>query len=169
MCIRDSSHAAPIIAALQQHDLPFLGRDLEKIQHSASVMDLLSLCRWLSNPADEVAALALLRAPFCGLLLSEIYALIEDQARPLSLRKILLRASDLLDADAAIRAGSLEAALDWAESRRDRLSLRIWVEQIWLQLQAASTLSMQGRADAMSFFDLLALSLIHISEPTRPY
>ena len=50
----------------------------------------------------------------------------------------------------------MEAALDWAESRRDRLSLRIWVEQIWLQLQAASTLSMQGRADAMSFFDLLA-------------
>ena len=154
--IRARSHAAPIIAALQQHDLPFLGRDLEKIQHSASVMDLLSLCRWLSNPADEVAALALLRAPFCGLLLSEIYALIEDQPRPLSLRKILRRASDLLDADAAIRAGSLEAALDWAESRRDRLSLRIWVEQIWLQLQAASTLSMQGRADAMSFFDLLA-------------
>ncbi|MDG1064580.1 MAG: UvrD-helicase domain-containing protein [Luminiphilus sp.] len=154
--MRARSHAAPIIAALQQHDLPFLGRDLEKIQHSAAVMDLLSLCRWLSNPADEVAALALLRAPFCGVLLSEIYPLIEDQPRPFSLRSVLRRAAEQLDANGATRAGSLEAALDWAETRRDRLSLRVWVEQTWLQLHGASTLSKQGIADAMSFFDLLA-------------
>lgn len=154
--IRARSHAAPIIAALQHHEVPFLGRDLKKIQHSAAVMDLLSLCRWLANPADEIAALALLRAPFCGLGLSDIYRLIEDQSRPFSLRKILGQAADLLDTNAAARAGSLQAALDWAETRRDRLSLRVWVEQIWLQLQAASTLTAQGRADATSFFDLLA-------------
>ena len=153
--MRARSHAAPIIAALQQNDVPFLGRDLEKIQHSAAVMDLLSLCRWLANPADEVAALALLRAPFCGLTLSDIYRLLEDEPRPFSLRKALRRATELLNPDAATRAGALDAALDWAETRRDRLSLRVWIEQIWLQLQAASTLSTQGRADAMRFFDLL--------------
>ena len=154
--LRARSHAAPIIAALQQQKVPFLGRDLEKIEHSAAVMDLLSLCRWLANPADEVAALALLRAPFCGLLLSEIYQLIEDQPRPFSLRAILRRAPGLLDTLAVKRAGSLQAALDWAETRRDRLSLRVWVEQIWLKLQAPSTLSIQGRDDATRFFDLLA-------------
>lgn len=154
--MRARSHAAPIIAALQQNDVPFLGRDLEKIQHSAAVMDLLSLCRWLANPADEVAALALLRAPFCGLPLSDIYRLLEDEPRPFSLRKALRRATELLDSNAAARAAALDAALDWAETRRDRLSLRVWVEQIWLQLQAPSTLSTQGRADAMRFFDLLA-------------
>ena len=154
--MRARSHAAPIIAALQQNDVSFLGRDLEKIQHSAAVMDLLSLCRWLANPADEVAALALLRAPFCGLPLSDIYLLLEDEPRPFSLRKALRRATELLDSNAATRAGALDAALDWAETRRDRLSLRVWVEQIWLQLQAPSTLSTQGRADAMRFFDLLA-------------
>ena len=153
--VRARGHVKPLIAALQNRDLPFAARDLDKIHHSSAIMDLLSLTRWLANPADNVAALALLRAPFCGLTLADIHRLFEDQPRPFSLRAALRQAPKRLSEEAALRAGVLLSALDWAEDRRDRLSLPVWVEQVWLRLKAPCTLASNGAADALSFFELL--------------
>ena len=124
-----------LIVALQRRGLSFIARDLQKIQRSPAVMDLLSLTRWLANPADNVAALALLRAPFCGLGLAEIHDLLAAQPRPFSLRAALQQAPELLSGAALQRARALLIALDWADARRDRLALAIWVEQVWLRLE----------------------------------
>lgn len=157
--VRARSHAAPIMAALRARDLPFVGRDLEGLRHTSVVTDLVSLCRWLANPADEVAALALLRAPTCGLRLTDIHALIANKPRPLSLRATLrgaLQHNDAsFDTDARQRMALLLGALDWADSRRDRLSLPVWVEQVWLRLGGAELLPTGSERDAERFFDLL--------------
>lgn len=153
--VRARNHVHNLIVALQRRGLSFIARDLQKIQRSPAVMDLLSLTRWLANPADNVAALALLRAPFCGLGLAEIHDLLAAQPRPFSLRAALQQAPELLSGAALQRARALLIALDWADARRDRLALAIWVEQVWLRLGGPQTLDGEGAADAQRFFDLL--------------
>ena len=159
--VRARRHVLPVIAALRERDVAFIGRDLENLSHTPAVMDLMSLCRWLTNPADDVASLALMRAPFCGLSLADIHRITANQPRPIGLRQALRRAlrneegSNGLSEDASIRAQSLLKALDWAEARRDRLSLPVWVEQIWLRLQAPRALLPGEETDVLRFFDLL--------------
>ncbi len=150
--VRARRHVLPLISALQQQGVPYLGRDLENLRNTPTVMDLISLCRWLANPADDVAALSLLRAPFCGLTLSDIQTLLAEQPRPLSLRSALARSEMLLE---PARAEVLLKALDWAIDHRDRLSLPVWVEQTWLRLGGHRVAGESGYRDAERFFDLL--------------
>jgi len=152
--VRARRHAVPIIEALRAAEVPFIGRDLESLSQTPTVGDLLSLCRWLADPSDEVAALALLRAPFCGLPLAAIHALWQ-QARPLDLRHALRHAPSLLPSNALKRSEHLLKALDWAAEHRDRLSLPVWIEQIWLRLEADRVTAAGHHEDAIRFFALL--------------
>jgi ATP-dependent exoDNAse (exonuclease V) beta subunit len=120
----------------------------------------MSLCRALANPADRVAWYALLRAPWCGLTLADLLAL--TRAASASARAsvpAMLASPDCrqaLNDDARGRLQHLAAALDWAAGKRDRLALRVWVEQLWLRLGGPSTLPEVARLrDAERFFELL--------------
>ncbi len=153
--VRAKSHARDIIEQLRQRNVAFVGRDLERLDGSPTVMDLMSLCRWLANPADDVASLALLRAPFCGLKLSQIYSVLVDQPRPLVLRQALRDGASRLDRDGAARARHLCRVLDWAVERRDRLALPIWIEQVWRKLGGHSVNPETSESDSRRFFALL--------------
>ena len=144
--VRARSHADPIIAALVAHDLPYSGEALLSLSEQPIVRDLMALCRWLANPADNVAALAILRSPWVGLSLSGINSLLKaEQARPFSLLKLGL-ADDVegLSVEDASRLRECQAALSWAVARRDRLALPVWIEQTWLRLMGPAT---ANRAD----------------------
>ena len=49
-----------------------VGSDLTSFSRRAAVMDLVSLTRYLANPADTVALIALLRSPMVGLTLKDL-------------------------------------------------------------------------------------------------
>lgn len=154
--VRARGHTTPIIRALRQQQVPFVGRDLESLATSSAVIDLLALCRWLANPADDVASLTLLRAPFCGLPLSAMHELLATQPRPIPLRLALEQAlTSITDIDTVARCRHLLSALDWAMTKRDRLALADWVEQVWLRLGGPQALPANTASDALRFFDLL--------------
>ena len=73
--VRNRSHLADIVPRLREAGLRFRAIEIEGLGHRPVVQDLLALTRALSHPADSSAWLALLRAPWCGLLLSDIHAL----------------------------------------------------------------------------------------------
>jgi ATP-dependent helicase/nuclease subunit A len=152
---RGRRHLAPIVAALKTALVPLLGRDLEPLAHSPVASDLLSLCRWLANPADNVAAVALLRAPFVGLTVAEITQLLMHVDTPFSLLEVLDDASARLAADPTARCEVLRQALRWAEASRDRLGLAVWIEQIWLRLGGPEVIETSQWDDAEQFFGLL--------------
>ena len=152
--VRARSHALPIIAALKSAGVDFVGRDLEPLKKTATVNDLLSLCHWFANPSNEVAALALLRAPFCGLSLPTIH-LLWQTPRPFSLRGALRGAPKTLGDSCQSRIGVLLTALDWGVEHRDRLSLPVWMEQVWLRLGADKTIAQDQHDDALRFFAVL--------------
>ncbi len=152
LLIRARRHALPLMQALRNQELAFVGRDLEPLADTATVSDLMCLCRWLANPADELAALALLRAPFCGLELADIHTI---WSRHGNLRQRLDGAVPHLSSEAAARAAHLATVLSWAVDHRDRLSLPVWVEQVWLRLGGDLCTPEGAERDALRFFDVL--------------
>ena len=138
--VRAKTHASFIGDALTELNIPYTSDAIQSLLHEPVVTDLMSVCRWLANPADMVAALALLTGPWCGIALSSISLLLaEHDERPLELMSALEKPPANINTEDLARLHHLREALSWAETKRDRLSLPVWIEQIWLRLGGAHT------------------------------
>ena len=86
--LRDRTLAGPILNALRQHGVPWLGVDLARLSERGSVRDLVSLGSALCHAGDRAAWLAVLRAPFCGLSLADLHALNGEPAGSLLIERL---------------------------------------------------------------------------------
>lgn len=73
--VRNRGHLSEIVPQLKDAGLRFRAIEIEPLGHRPVVQDLLALTRALSHPADRLAWLAILRAPWCGLTLADLSAL----------------------------------------------------------------------------------------------
>src|SRR3546814_12116546 len=64
-----------IVHRLAQEGVPCRAVELVSLKSRQVVVDLVQLARALSHPADRLAWLSVLRAPFCGLTLNSLPAL----------------------------------------------------------------------------------------------
>lgn len=158
--VRAKSHAAEIVSALLARGIVFDGDALQSLAEHAIVQDLLSLCRWLENPADNIAALALMRSPWVGLTLNSLALLLGDgEGRPFNLLDIGdAGTAATLPQDEQHRLNTLLSTLRWANRTRDRLALPIWIEQIWLRLNGPVTALPEELPSLRLFFDALRRS-----------
>ncbi|MEJ2532588.1 MAG: UvrD-helicase domain-containing protein [Halioglobus sp.] len=157
---RTRGHLQPILAGLRRLGMDYSAQAMDSLADSPVIVDLVSLCRALYNPADRVAWMALLRAPWCGLTLDDLLVIGRRgaPARFTPVWSILNDAGALaaLSADGRARVEHVRHALQWALARRDRLALRVWVEQLWLALGGEQTVAEQSQLqDAEGFFRLL--------------
>jgi ATP-dependent helicase/nuclease subunit A len=143
--------------ALRSAKLPFTGVDIDPLDSNPAVSDLLSLIRWLANPADGIAALSLLRSTWVGLSIEEITRLCGSNGsrRGVDLLEVLAQRKSALSRDAELRAAHLEHCLTWALLRRDRLAPRVWVEQVWLRLGGPASTTPAQWPDIEQFLDLV--------------
>ncbi|KJS08945.1 MAG: hypothetical protein VR73_04085 [Gammaproteobacteria bacterium BRH_c0] len=163
---RARSHLQHILGALYQAGIPWEATDIDPLASRMPVIDLLSLTRALLNPADRIAWLSVLRAPWCGLDLKDLHSLvnagrsIEDTGDtnfpwlPGQVFSPTVAATLSPQGQAALErtAGVLKAAWD----NRLRKPLRLWVEGAWLALGGPATLiSSNEMAWCQQFFDLL--------------
>ena len=74
--VRNRSHLHEIIPRLKEAGLRFRAIEIEGLGSRPVVQDLLALTRALAHPGGSLAWLALLRAPWCGLTLADIHALV---------------------------------------------------------------------------------------------
>ncbi|GJL74326.1 UvrD-helicase domain-containing protein [Nitrosomonas sp.] len=77
--VRNRSHLKEIVTTLKSSGLRFRAVEIDSLYHKPVVQDLLMLTRALSNPADRLAWLAVLRAPWCGLQLDDLQILTSGQ------------------------------------------------------------------------------------------
>ena len=73
--VRSKKHALPIIQALEANKVAWRGVDMYPLKYREVVMDAMTLLRALHNPSDDIAWWAVLRAPWCGLLLRDMQIL----------------------------------------------------------------------------------------------
>jgi ATP-dependent helicase/nuclease subunit A len=133
--VRARSHLDAILPALRREGVAFTAIELESLAERLSTRDLLTLTRALTQPADRLAGLSLLRAPWCGLALGDLLVIADAADR----RTILAAAAEpavlaALSDGGRARVGRLLAALAPAQATRGRTSLARRVRGAWLEL-----------------------------------
>ena len=159
---RARSHLVTIAAGLRSAGIAMEAVDTEPLAQQAIVIDLLQLTRALLHPADRLAWLCALRAPWCGLTLADLHALCGfDDKTPLP--TLLLRVDwdrpdwqTRLSNDGQHRLQRCTSVLLEALAQQQRLPLTARVSQCWLQLGGpAACLSEDEFAVAQQYFELL--------------
>jgi len=153
--VRARPHLFAITQALKTAKLPFSAVDIDPLADRSIVRDLLALSRAMLDPADRIAWLSILRAPWCGLTLADLEALVRD--RPTAgIRECLQDLGSLTD-DGQQRAARLRDVLAEAFAEQGRWPLRRWVERVWMKLGGPACLEGSEGAlqDAAAYFDLL--------------
>ncbi|HTW38577.1 MAG TPA: UvrD-helicase domain-containing protein [Steroidobacteraceae bacterium] len=152
------SHAPPIVTALDAAGIALAGVDLVSLADLPLVRDLQALTRALHHLGDRTAWLALLRAPWCGLTLSEITLLTEPATQPTVWEALSDEATvGRLGEDARARLARTRAALAPVLAQRDRLEAASWVESAWLRLGGPAACADDADLEhARAFFTHLA-------------
>ena len=155
--VRSRGHLTAIVPALKEAGLRFQAIEIEQLGHRPVVQDCHALTRALLHPADRIAWLSVLRAPWCGLTLSDLDALAghdhhaclwDLMGSPLAL--------ECLSADGRARLTDLRARLRPCFAQRRREPLRRWIEGAWLALGGpAAAEDAVDLDDAQVFFGLL--------------
>ncbi|WP_306606821.1 exodeoxyribonuclease V subunit beta [Azonexus sp.] len=138
-------------------DLRFQAVEIEGLAERQHVQDLLTLFRALTHRADRIHWLALLRAPWCGLRLADLHALVagDKQRTVWQLMHDDSRLAALSD-DGRQRLLHVRGILELAFAERDRQPPRRWLEGVWLMLGGPQCLSAStALADIEAFFGLV--------------
>jgi ATP-dependent exoDNAse (exonuclease V) beta subunit len=155
--VRSRSHLEFIVDLLKSSDIPFRAVEIESLKNRPVIMDLISLARAIAHPADRMAWLAVLRAPWCGLTLNDLFILTGngESETVLDLMRDELRISGMSE-DARNRLLHVRGILLEAVENRRRKTFRRQVEGVWLGLGGpACVVSHADLEDVQAFFDLL--------------
>jgi len=136
------SHVGLIASQLHAAAIDFQAIEIEALLDRPVVQDLTALTRALLHLADRTSWLAVLRAPWCGLTLNDLHAIISNN-RSSTVNELLTRAlesSDALSNEGRERVTRVHSILQAAQAQRGRLSLRDWVERTWNALGGPATL-----------------------------
>ena len=133
--VRGRTHLVQIVDQLQKAGLRFQAVEIERLAHRPVVQDLLALTRALNHMGDRIAWLAVLRAPYCGLTLADLYVLAGGNSGR-SIIDLLHQEQRIeqLSEDGRSRIARVLPVLDTALSEQARCSLRCNVEGVWIAL-----------------------------------
>ncbi len=157
--VRNRGHLREIVPQLKDAGLRFRAIDIEPLGHRPVVQDLLALTRALSHPADRLAWLAALRAPWCGLTLADLQVLAGGDV----MRTVWEQMNDgalfaALSADGRTRLERVRAVLQECLDHRCRGSLRERAAGAWFALSGPACVEdATDLEDAEIYFDYLEL------------
>ena len=155
--VRSRGHLAQIAPQLKSAGLRFRAIEIERLDQRQVVQDLLALTRALMHTADRTAWLACLRAPWCGLGLADLHALVAQniQGAPWDHMQDATAVA-ALSLDGKQRLLRMRAVMHTALAQRRRRPLRAWVEGVWLALGGpACVADATDLEDAQVYLDLL--------------
>jgi ATP-dependent exoDNAse (exonuclease V) beta subunit len=134
--VRARSHLTAILPALRRAAVPYVAVELEPLAERLATRDLLTLTRALTQPADMLAGLALLRAPWCALRLADLLPIAEAARCGAVLAAIADPAVVAqLTAAGAARVARVREALAPALAARGTLPLTDRVRAAWMALE----------------------------------
>ena len=149
--VRSRSHLKEIIRSLQFHRINFEAIKTEPLIENLFTKDLISLARALLSLSDKLAWLALLRSPWCGLLLKDL--LIISESKEITIFHQLQ--SNQLSADGIKRSQHLYHAIEEVILSEGKFSFVERFSYALSKLSADNELSEQQRIIKAQFLNVL--------------
>lgn len=150
--VRSRNHLEDIVPALQEANLSYRAIAIDPLEKRPLIQDLMALTSALFYPEDRIAWLSVLRAPWCGLSLSDLLLIAKEKNRILWDSLHNTHVSD----EGQKRLKRIIPVLQIALTQRQRLSARAFVETTWMDLGGPATFfNLTDIDDARAFFELL--------------
>jgi ATP-dependent exoDNAse (exonuclease V) beta subunit len=165
--VRSRNHASAILAALDKLKLTHDRHRYQAIRftplaETTLIQDLVSLTLALIQPADRLAWLATLRAPFIGLDLADLDALVAGEAGNIIADAIAAACQESGEDHGGLSSSGLRRlrrtgpVLLRAIDGRGRQAVRSLVESAWIDLGGPACVENASElGDAATYFDLL--------------
>ena len=159
---RAKKHLAAVIEEFKRDDgngpIPYRAIDLDSLDERQEVLDALALTRALLHPADRVAWLAVLHAPWCGLGISDLLALTgegDEAEAGATISRLVRTRRALLSADGRERLERVWPVLASAVETLGRTPLATQVERTWRSLGGDAALTGEGRENVLRYLSVL--------------
>ncbi len=158
--VRSKRHLGAIVpnlraAAESNPSLKFQAVEIETLAERSVVSDLRALTYAIVHLGHKVAWLAVLRAPWCGLSLHDLYELCGDRSFE-PVWQLMQERMSRLSGEGRQRVQRIIPVLAEAIRKRGRFPLRQLVEGAWISLNGPACLrEKRDLEDASAFFDLL--------------
>ncbi len=172
--VRKRADLAEILPALRKAGISFAAVELDRLSERQAMLDLAALTHALVQPDDRAAWLATLRAPWCGLTLFDLFALLEGCAgRPLAeavCGELAPQIRARLSADGRSRLDRFAAAVTPALRERGRVPLTRRVRAVWLALGGPAGVAERAvdLAATQQVFSLIAEHAVGADLPDWP-
>ena len=166
--VRSRYHLTEILRTLQSTNITYQAIEIDKLNTNPAIQDLLALTRALLNPADKIAWLSILRAPWCGLSLKDLYNITNPSSRGKPLddghdKTIWQNINDAnilqkLDINAQKNLLFLREQLNNAIQNRGRKKLRDFIFDAWLSINGDACLNKNSDIeDVKTYLKLLEI------------
>lgn len=158
--VRARTHLLTLLPTLKKAGIAYQAIEIESLADKGVIQDLICLTRALFHLGDRISWLALLRAPFCGLDLHDLYTITHYQTvrSPAILWEQLLAFETIpLRQATQQRLRRIIPLLKQAFiQKKYALSLAGWVKQTWLALGGPLTLdTKEGLIAVQTYFQHL--------------
>jgi ATP-dependent exoDNAse (exonuclease V) beta subunit len=157
--VRARMHLAALLPKLRREGVPFAAVELDRLSQRQAVLDLAALTHALLQPGDRTAWIAVLRAPWCGLVLSDLLAITDAAGRDAPLLPVLTDPERIagLSPDGRARLARTMAVFLPALDARGRAGVAERVRGAWLAVGAPACLDDPLDLDAAAlYFSLVA-------------
>lgn len=155
--VRSRNHLGALGEKLRTAGIAVTASDVDRLSSQSVILDLTALTRALLHLADRTAWLACLRAPWCGLHLTELIALFEGARDALIVDRLTeILGGNSLDASTRDRLAACFPIIEHALLSIGRESVTTVVERTWIALQGPSCYPVHAMRLAARYFDLLA-------------
>ncbi|MDR1057213.1 MAG: UvrD-helicase domain-containing protein [Coxiellaceae bacterium] len=139
--VKARSHLTNITTNLRNANLNYQGCELETLSESLVIKDLFSLTQALFDPTDRIAWVSILRAPWCGLTLEDLYKVVRGEAKLIWDNICNYQKLSNLSEDGRSRLIKFKAALLPIFTERGRMIWRDLIEKTWLMLGGPATVN----------------------------
>ena len=155
---RGRNHLVPVATELRAAAIPYRAVEIESLAERLEVLDCLALTRALLQPADRIAWLAVLHAPWCGLDRADLLALTGEGAasdRHATVAELVSTRRSHLSPEGQQLLDRAWPVLEAASATLGRTDVATHVERTWRTLGGDAALTPDARRNALRFFELL--------------
>ena len=155
--VRSRSHLDWIIPELNANNLNWLSTDIDRMGSIQLVEDLISLTKALLNPYDRLSWLAILRAPWIGLEIPDLYSIAKNSLDKTVWKSVNNQmATHSISSDGRKRLDHFIECISPSMTYRYRTPLRELIQSSWELLRGPAVIKTERELScAEKYFNLL--------------